>query len=198
MLKKTLLITCLLITFSVALEVAAQSTSGLKITSFTIDGGGGNSTGGNFNLNGTIGQPDAGISSGETYTLQGGFWGNFDGTDQHMLTTMVIVLASTIANTYWSNKMFKQTAIDNALAISRALGQNFLKIILKDSTDIAADTTAALKAFSDINDMYLYNSNGQAIFQYHHRDYSQIKNPPKIKRRQSIEFHGNALAGLET
>ena len=41
---------------------------------FTIDGGGGASSGGSFTLSGTIGQPDAGTLSGGNYTLQGGFW----------------------------------------------------------------------------------------------------------------------------
>ena len=41
---------------------------------FTIDGGGGTSSGGSFTLSGTIGQPDAGTLSGGNYTLQGGFW----------------------------------------------------------------------------------------------------------------------------
>jgi hypothetical protein len=41
----------------------------------TIDGGGGTSAGGDYVLEGTIGQPDAGpASSGGDYTLQGGFW----------------------------------------------------------------------------------------------------------------------------
>lgn len=42
---------------------------------FTIDGGGGTSTGGVFTVSGTIGQPDAGVMSGGNYTVQGGFWG---------------------------------------------------------------------------------------------------------------------------
>jgi len=42
---------------------------------FTIDGGGGTSTNGQYSLTGTIGQPDAGTMSGGTFTLQGGFWG---------------------------------------------------------------------------------------------------------------------------
>ena len=41
----------------------------------TIDGGGGTSTGGVYSVSGTLGQPDAGIMSGGSYTLQGGFWG---------------------------------------------------------------------------------------------------------------------------
>jgi len=41
---------------------------------FTIDGGGGTSTGGVYTVSGTIGQPDAGVMSGGNYTLVGGFW----------------------------------------------------------------------------------------------------------------------------
>ena len=41
---------------------------------FTMDGGGGASSGGGFTLTGTIGQPDTGTLSGGNYSLQGGFW----------------------------------------------------------------------------------------------------------------------------
>src|SRR6266850_2060379 len=41
---------------------------------FTIDGGGGFSTGGVYSVSGTIGQPDAGTMSGGNYSLTGGFW----------------------------------------------------------------------------------------------------------------------------
>ncbi len=41
---------------------------------YTVDGGGGTSSGGDFVLRGTIGQPDAGDLSGGDFTLRGGFW----------------------------------------------------------------------------------------------------------------------------
>jgi hypothetical protein len=42
---------------------------------WTVDGGGAMfSTGGAYSLGGTIGQPDAGVMSGGSYTLVGGFW----------------------------------------------------------------------------------------------------------------------------
>jgi hypothetical protein len=41
---------------------------------FSLDGGGGTSTGGAYAVSGTIGQPDAGPMSGGVFTLQGGFW----------------------------------------------------------------------------------------------------------------------------
>lgn len=55
-----------------AASALAQSYS---IDWFTIDGGGGTSTGGVYSVSGTIGQPDAGVSSGGSYSLIGGFWG---------------------------------------------------------------------------------------------------------------------------
>ena len=42
---------------------------------FTIDGGGGTSTGGVYSVSGTIGQPDAGgPHTNGVYSLTGGFW----------------------------------------------------------------------------------------------------------------------------
>ena len=45
-----------------------------ELSWYTIDGGGGQSIGGDFTLTGTIGQPDAAWSSGGDYELLGGFW----------------------------------------------------------------------------------------------------------------------------
>ncbi len=46
-----------------------------EISRFTMDGGGSTlSIGGEFELSGTIGQPDAGVLSGGGLTLTGGFW----------------------------------------------------------------------------------------------------------------------------
>lgn len=56
-------------------EATAQSGGHYRLRSNTIDGGGVNeSTGGSFTLSGTIGQPDASVLEGGTYTLRGGFW----------------------------------------------------------------------------------------------------------------------------
>ena len=46
-----------------------------EMTRSTVDGGGVMfSTGGGFELSGTIGQPDAGTTSGNGFELTGGFW----------------------------------------------------------------------------------------------------------------------------
>lgn len=45
-----------------------------SIAWYSIDGGGGASSGGQYSLNGTIGQPDTGQSGGGDYELSSGFW----------------------------------------------------------------------------------------------------------------------------
>ena len=61
--------------FSLFCLVTLASAQSYSIDWFTIDGGGGTSTGGVYSVTGTIGQPDAGHMSGGNYTLDGGFWG---------------------------------------------------------------------------------------------------------------------------
>lgn len=45
-----------------------------EIRWYTMDGGGGQSSGGPYVLVGTIGQPDAVTASGGDYVLNGGYW----------------------------------------------------------------------------------------------------------------------------
>ena len=53
---------------------AVSQAQNLSIDWFTVDGGGGTSTGGVFKVSGTVGQTDAGAMSGGGFLLQGGFW----------------------------------------------------------------------------------------------------------------------------
>ena len=65
----------LAIAFALAVSASAQSYS---IDWYTIDGGGGTSTGGVYSVSGTIGQPDAGgPMTGGNYSVTGGFWSLF-------------------------------------------------------------------------------------------------------------------------
>lgn len=54
---------------------ASRAHAQFSINWWTVDGGGGTSTGGTYTLSGTIGQPDAGtVMTGGSYSLTGGFW----------------------------------------------------------------------------------------------------------------------------
>jgi len=63
----------LLVTLAVSWPVVAQN-GGYDLSWWTVDGGGGSSSEGDYTLDGTAGQPDAGELTGGEYTLGGGFW----------------------------------------------------------------------------------------------------------------------------
>jgi hypothetical protein len=58
----------------VFLMFASVCSADYSIDWYTIDGGGGTSSGGPYRLVGTIGQPDAAYSAGGPYEVFGGFW----------------------------------------------------------------------------------------------------------------------------
>ena len=68
--RQTTILACL-----AAFALIPAASAQFDLSWYTIDGGGAMfSTGGTFSLGGTIGQPDAGVMSGGTFTLTGGFW----------------------------------------------------------------------------------------------------------------------------
>ena len=76
--KRIRFLSLLLLVIAVTLlgVVSASALGGYTLDWWTVDGGGAMfSSNGSYSLGGTIGQPDAGISTGGTYTLSGGFWG---------------------------------------------------------------------------------------------------------------------------
>ena len=57
------------------LMIAAPATAqSLTVDWWTVDGGGGTSSGATFAMTGTVGQPDAGASAGGQFALSSGFW----------------------------------------------------------------------------------------------------------------------------
>jgi len=59
---------------------AVLAANGYAITWWSVDGGGGMSTGGSYTVNGTIGQTDTALLTGSGFSLQGGFW-SYPGID---------------------------------------------------------------------------------------------------------------------
>jgi len=73
--KKIASIARLAVSAMLLIVLAESKASGqYELSWYTIDGGGGRSSGGDFTLTGTIGQPDAAYSKGGNYELLGGFW----------------------------------------------------------------------------------------------------------------------------
>ncbi|MGA2247908.1 MAG: hypothetical protein ABSH48_23220 [Verrucomicrobiota bacterium] len=67
--------TICLVTLATGLLAPAVHAQPYTINWYNIAGGGGTSTGGTYQVSGTIGQPDAsGALTGGNYSLTGGFW----------------------------------------------------------------------------------------------------------------------------
>jgi hypothetical protein len=71
----------------------ALATGSYQVTWWTVDSGGGSSqsTDGQYVLNGTAGQPEAGSASGSGYSFNGGFWHAMSTTIQEFLIHMPLV-----------------------------------------------------------------------------------------------------------
>lgn len=91
-----------LLMFSIA-AVGAAAADDFDINWFTVDGGGEMfSASGDFELSGTIGQPDAGVMTGGDFELHGGFWsgveefcfGDLDGDGEIGLSDLAILLSN--------------------------------------------------------------------------------------------------------
>ncbi len=75
--RRSSLITAYVLAIAFIAGTAALAPSGpsFDLSWHTVDGGGGTSTGGGFELTGTVGQPDAGVvMTGGSFELIGGFW----------------------------------------------------------------------------------------------------------------------------
>ena len=62
----------------VLILVTSSALAGVEVFSlpwWSVDGGGGTSSGGAYTLHGSAGQPDAGRMQGGSFSLAGGFWG---------------------------------------------------------------------------------------------------------------------------
>jgi hypothetical protein len=71
---RLLTLACLAAVLCAGAPALAQVGPIASVNWYTIDGGGGVSTGESFKVSGTIGQPDAGAMGGGGYEITGGFW----------------------------------------------------------------------------------------------------------------------------
>lgn len=69
--RNSMIILLLLLALTAGLVVAQD---GLSHPWATVDGGGGLSTGSGYQVQGTVGQPDAGLLAGGAFAVHGGFW----------------------------------------------------------------------------------------------------------------------------
>jgi hypothetical protein len=129
---KSLARSSVLLTAAFVVSAQAQNYS---IDWSTIDGGGGTSTGGTYQVVGTIGQPDAGAMSGGSYTVQGGFWGVIAAVQTlgAPLLSVFRTTTNTVAVT-WPSPSTGWTLQQNANSVSSVNWSNVVSGILDDGT----------------------------------------------------------------
>ena len=112
---KSLLVTFALLTAGLRLA-CAQSFS---IDWYSVDGGGGTSTGGVFTVSGTIGQPDAGGPlTGGNFSLTGGFWALYAVQTPGAPLLSIGLTATNTALVYWPSPSTGWTLQENTNSIS--------------------------------------------------------------------------------
>ena len=90
----------------VALVALAASAQNYSVDWYKISGGGGTSSGGNFSVSGTIGQPDASANSalsGGNFSLTGGFWSLYAVQTTGFPTLYIRAAAPNSAVLFWQN-----------------------------------------------------------------------------------------------
>jgi len=128
---KIIILTFIILTTLSLIPASAQ----YSINWYTIDGGGGTSTGSLYSVSGTIGQPDAGVAmSSGIYTLQGGFW-----AIQAVQTpgAPLLSIARTITNTvavFWPSPSTGWTLQQNTNSTSSMNWSNVPGTILDNGT----------------------------------------------------------------
>jgi hypothetical protein len=88
----------------VALMALTASAQSYNISWYKVAGGGGTSSGGQYSLSGTIGQPDAsGALSGGNYSVTGGFWAIIQVIQMPGAPTLYISYSPNTVTVYWQN-----------------------------------------------------------------------------------------------
>ncbi len=72
--KRRIAIACSVLLFLLLFGIVALALDGYELNWYVIGGGGGRVAGGNYALEGTVGQPVVGRASGGSYHLNAGFW----------------------------------------------------------------------------------------------------------------------------
>ena len=94
----------LFLLISFLLAAAAGRAQPYAVDWYKISGGGGVSTGGTYQVTGTIGQPDAsGAMSGGNYSVTGGFWSLIQVVQTPGAPTLYISSSGNTVTIYWQN-----------------------------------------------------------------------------------------------
>jgi len=106
-----------------ALAVFTADAQDYAIDWWTVDGGGGTSTGSVYSVSGTIGQPDAGELRGGTFSLVGGFWGVVAAIQTPGAPLLSVVLTNGAVTVSWPRPA-EGWVLDEVASLLAAPGSN--------------------------------------------------------------------------
>jgi hypothetical protein len=88
---------CAIATLLLALALSAAQAQTYSIDWFTVDGGGGTTSDGTYEVSGSIGQPDAGLIVVGDYALEGGFWSDVEAVQEPGVPWLTIEWVSPVS-----------------------------------------------------------------------------------------------------
>ncbi len=95
---------CVLFLSTISSQLSTARAQSYTVDWYKISGGGGTSTGGTYQVSGTIGQPDAsGALSGGNYSVTGGFWALIQVVQTPGAPTLYVSQSSNMVTVYWQD-----------------------------------------------------------------------------------------------
>ncbi len=132
------------------LAVVGSDAQTYSIDWYKIAGGGGMSTGGTYQISGTIGQPDAsGAMAGDNYSLTGGFWSLISVVQTAGAPTLTITHSGNSVKVSWpypstgwtleqnsdlttaswsTNRVISNDGMNNFITITSPMGNLFFRL----------------------------------------------------------------------
>ena len=111
-----------LLSLAVALITGTARSQSYSIDWFTLDGGGGTSTGGVYAVSGTIGQPDAGLLTNGMFSVVGGFWGAVNLVQTPGAPLLSVERLGSAVRVYWPTNA-AGFVLDQSLTVTGAWSQ---------------------------------------------------------------------------
>jgi len=96
---------------------------------YKIAGGGGTSTGGTYQVNGTIGQPDASLAmSGGSYSVTGGFWSLISVVQMPGLPKLIITHGGNTVTVSWPDAATNTYTLQQNATLTPPTGNLFFRL----------------------------------------------------------------------
>ncbi len=103
---------------------------------------------------------------------------------------IVVVIMSTMI-VYLGARAIREQAEAGLTSVVDVLSQDFVKVLLSDSADVAADASARLAAFPDVLAAYLYDQHAQYRFGYQKKGVEPV--PVPAYQVTDISYHDDYL-----